>query len=174
MNKREVSEALGCSTRQVEKYVGAGRLHVVRYIHGKSGREGVYDESEVARLKAELEQKAQEVVSDAPLTALASRTSQGLAVAGQLAAMLDRQHEDAERIIAAVESLKVEAPAVNGHAGVSLTDKLTLTLKEAAELSGLSYKHLRAAIAEGELKGKVIGRGWRVKRPDLDAYVKKL
>jgi excisionase family DNA binding protein len=41
-------------------------------------------------------------------------------------------------------------------------------------LSGLSRNHLRQVIEEKKLKARIIGRGWRVKRGDLDAYVKKL
>ncbi len=55
-----------------------------------------------------------------------------------------------------------------------LSEKLTLTLTEAALLSGLSRGHLRQAIEEKKLKARIIGRGWRVKRADLDAYVTKL
>ena len=57
---------------------------------------------------------------------------------------------------------------------VRLADKLTLTLTEAALLSGLSRSHLREAIEAGELKGRIIGRGFKVKRADLDAYMRKL
>jgi len=57
---------------------------------------------------------------------------------------------------------------------VRLTDKLTLSLTEAALLSGLSRNHLRQAIEDKKLRARIIGRGWRVKREDLDAYVKKL
>jgi excisionase family DNA binding protein len=51
---------------------------------------------------------------------------------------------------------------------------LTLSLAEASQLSGLSRNHLRQAIEEKKLKARIIGRGWRVKRDDLDAYVRKL
>jgi len=57
---------------------------------------------------------------------------------------------------------------------VRLTDKLTLTLTEATLLSGLSRGYLRQAIHAGKLKARIIGKGWRVKRADLDSYVKKL
>ena len=52
--------------------------------------------------------------------------------------------------------------------------KIMLTLPEAAVLTSLSRNHLREAISKGKLKARIIGRGWRVKRSDLDAYVKKL
>jgi excisionase family DNA binding protein len=57
---------------------------------------------------------------------------------------------------------------------VRITDKLILSLTEAALLSGLSRGHLLTSIHDDKLKAKIIGRGWRVKRDDLDAYVKKL
>jgi excisionase family DNA binding protein len=49
-----------------------------------------------------------------------------------------------------------------------------LSLAEASQLSGLSREHLREAIEEKKLKARIIGGGWRVKRDDLDLYVKKL
>ncbi len=66
--------------------------------------------------------------------------------------------------------------APNGHtpATISVADKLTLSLVEASQLSGLSRNHLRAAIEDKKLKARIIGRGWKVKRDDLDGYVKKL
>jgi excisionase family DNA binding protein len=55
-----------------------------------------------------------------------------------------------------------------------IAHKIILTLAEAAALTNLSRNHLRQAIEEKKLKARIIGRGWRVKRDDLDAYVKKL
>jgi excisionase family DNA binding protein len=55
-----------------------------------------------------------------------------------------------------------------------LAHKLTLSLVEAAQLAGLSRGHLRTAIEEKNLKARIIGRGWRVKRADLEAYVGRL
>ncbi len=176
MNKREVADELECSTRQVEKYVGLGRLHVIEYVRGKTGREGVYNSAEVAHLKAELERVRNEVIGHTAQTALAAPKREAVALVEQLTASLDRQHNDAERIIAAITSLR-EAPAqLNGEAspGVGITDKLTLSLAEASQLSGLSRRILRQAIEEKKLKARIIGRGWRVKRDDLEAYVKKL
>ena len=80
-----------------------------------------------------------------------------------------------ERLAAALEALR---PGVQTAAPpVSVADtahKLTLCLPEAAALSGLSRNYLRQAIKEGNLKSRKIGRGWRIKRADLEAYVRKL
>jgi excisionase family DNA binding protein len=76
-----------------------------------------------------------------------------------------------------VESLASAAEALRSAADTPpprLSEKLTLSLMEAAQLSGLSRRILRQAIEEKKLKARIIGRGWRVKRADLDAYVTKL
>jgi excisionase family DNA binding protein len=57
---------------------------------------------------------------------------------------------------------------------VPVADKLLLKLNEAQSLTGLSRLTLRAAIDEGTLKAQLIGRTWRIKRSDLESYIKKL
>ncbi|MBN3945061.1 MAG: helix-turn-helix domain-containing protein [Nostoc sp. NMS7] len=44
------------------------------------------------------------------------------------------------------------------------------SISEAQALTGLFREVLKSAIASGELKAQVIGKGWRVKRNDLKAY----
>lgn len=176
MNKRAVAEALTCSTRQVEKYVSQKRLNVKEYIHGKTGREGVYDAGEVERLKTELVDERETVIGKppalirqrdaAPLAAGATNDERLLMMAARMAQEM-MKHMGAPML----------PPAPDGHAPATISDlahKLTLSLVEAAQLSGLSRNHLRAAIEDKKLKARIIGRGWRVKRDDLDLYVKKL
>jgi excisionase family DNA binding protein len=57
---------------------------------------------------------------------------------------------------------------------VPVEAKLLLTLQEAQALTGLSRDTLRHAIDDGTLKAQVIGRGFKIKRADLDEYVAKL
>jgi excisionase family DNA binding protein len=72
-------------------------------------------------------------------------------------------------LVAAIEKARFEARPL-----APLEAKLTLNLQEASALSGLSRGRLLDAVHSKKLKAKIIGRGWRVKRDDLDAYVKKL
>jgi excisionase family DNA binding protein len=178
MNKLEVATALNCSTRQVEKYASENRLGTVEYVRGKRGNVASYKAEEVERLKVEIAKGQGEVVGHAaPSVALSTQRGaqvQALALVEQLTSGLDRQHADAERIIAALESLKATAAPNGNEPHISLTDKLTLSLTEAALLAGLSRHHLRAAIEAKKLKARILGRGWRVKRSDLDSYVSKL
>jgi excisionase family DNA binding protein len=59
---------------------------------------------------------------------------------------------------------------------VDITEKNFLTVKEAAALSGLSVSHFEFASKNRKLKAHIIlhVRGRRIKRSELDVYVKKL
>jgi excisionase family DNA binding protein len=79
-------------------------------------------------------------------------------------------------LVAVLERLKV-APSEDLLARLApLSDKLTLSVAEAAHLSGFSPDSLRDAINAGKLKAKKVKgrRGWTIKRADLEAYVRKL
>jgi excisionase family DNA binding protein len=45
-----------------------------------------------------------------------------------------------------------------------------LTLHEAAEVLRLSTRTLREYLKRGEIKGKLVGKRWRFRRVDLDAF----
>ena len=51
----------------------------------------------------------------------------------------------------------------------SIGDRL-LTLSEAAEVLRLHPRTVREYLRRGELEGRVIGRRWRFRRKDLDAF----
>jgi excisionase family DNA binding protein len=51
----------------------------------------------------------------------------------------------------------------------SIGDRL-LTLKEAADVLRLSARTVREYVQNGEIKGRIIGKRWRFRRADLDAF----
>lgn len=57
---------------------------------------------------------------------------------------------------------------------IVLANKLALTREEAAKLSGYPFEQIKNAIRQGKLKASSTGGGWRVKRTDLDDYVRQL
>jgi excisionase family DNA binding protein len=160
VNKEEAAKELGCSTRQVEKLASEGRLGDVLYVRGKRGRQADYNPAEVGRLKAELEASRSEVIGHAAPVALAPRVPAPLA-------QPEAMRQFAEMI----------AEAVRGDGRAPLSDvaaKLVLKLDEASRLTGLSRGTLRAAIDGGQLRAKIVGRAWRIKRADLDSFIKRL
>jgi excisionase family DNA binding protein len=45
-----------------------------------------------------------------------------------------------------------------------------LTLREAAEVLRLSPRTVRNYLKRGEIRGKIIGKRWKFRRADLDAF----
>jgi excisionase family DNA binding protein len=147
MNKKEVAEFLGVSTRIVEKYASEGRLGEVTYIRGKTGKQAEYVREAVENLKTILE---------SPDTALtATKTPDARLLVAQLV-----------EAIAKREQPRMEA--------VRVSEKLLLNLTDCRLLTGLSDAKLRDAIHEGKLKAKIIGRGYKVKRAELGKFIEKL
>jgi hypothetical protein len=161
MNKQEVASELDCSTRQVEKYSAENRLGPIEYVRGKRGREAKYDAEAVARLKSELEVRQQEVIGHAPQQAL-ERTGGEQGMTLFVAALTDALRD-------------AQSSGDGKHDALSIADislKLMLTEKEAAAYSGLSIADIERA--RDALKSIKTGAGWRVKREELERYVKKL
>jgi excisionase family DNA binding protein len=157
MTKQQVADHLGVTIRSVEAYASKGKLTPAK-AKGTRGDITVYDEKEVEALKQEREQ-IQYVPR--PETALATAGSTGQAGIAK--------RRDLADFIKLIESARAAAPSFS-----DLAAKPLLKLEEAQTLTGLSRQTLREAIETGKLKAKVIGRAWRIKRTDLDDYLKKL
>jgi excisionase family DNA binding protein len=45
-----------------------------------------------------------------------------------------------------------------------------LTLREAAEVLRMSTRTVRGYLKRGEIRGKIVGKRWRFRRADIDAF----
>ncbi len=162
MNKEDVSKALGCSTRQIEKFASEGRLGERVYVRGKRGRQADYKPEEVERLKVELERERAEVIGHA-------------ATFAGVQALQRVGGEQGMSMLASVlaDALRVQAAPADGAPPIPLRDKMTLSFREAAHLSGVPESHLREGYARGILRGAKIGRGVRVTPDDVRKYVEQ-
>jgi excisionase family DNA binding protein len=155
LDKKQVAASLAITKRQVETYASQGRLGEVTYIRGRTGRQAVYGEAEVERLKGELE------APDRPMGMMPRTDAAGLIAPA-----------DRERFIAALEALATQRRGVGF--GAYISEKIILTLKDAVALTSLSETSLRKAIKAGKLNARIIGRGYKIKRADLDDFAAKL
>jgi len=163
MNKKEAAEHLGVSTRLVEKYASEGRLGEVIYVRGRTGKQAEYDHASVEKLKAEL---------DTPDTALTQhRTPDARLFVGQLVEALERREQ---ANIEALRGLLEGGSDKPRSASIRVSEKILLTIDDCRMLTGLSRQTLRQAIADGKLKSGLIGRAFRIKRDDLNEFIKKL
>jgi excisionase family DNA binding protein len=158
MNKKTASDFLGMTERNLMRHVAAGRL-TVRYIKGKTSKVADFDEAELGAFKTELERPVEGAVSDATALALP-------------ATPLGRQHDSAA-IVAAIVAQTVDRMQAQ-RPSPEIGPKLLLNLAECQALTGLSRTTLRDAIEAGDLKAKMIGKAWRVKRAELEAFVNAL
>jgi excisionase family DNA binding protein len=171
MNKEEAAKYLGMSVRSLQRLTSEGLFKPA--LTGNKGA-AVYDAAELRQWRDMSEDERRRARDDArkpapgvlsPMTVMTGKAD----VTGNGVMTVTRDTPDARR-----EFAQMIAEAVASKPALSVADKLTLSLAEAAQLSGLSRGHLREAIEQKKLKARIIGRGWRVKRDDLDAYVRKL
>ena len=174
MNKAEAAKYLQIGVRTLERHTSEGRLQPGR-VRTKTGLALDYDVAQLERFKAELEAEAAQVLAAPPEAPQGSpRGAATLArVEPQVLAVSRRAGGDS--VIVPIELL-ARLAATLGEAEkkprVATVEKLLLDLAEAQALTGLSRAHLRAAIQSGALAGKRIGRGWKVRRDELERWVK--
>jgi excisionase family DNA binding protein len=163
MNKKEAAEYLGVSTRLVEKYASEGRMGEVLYIRGRTGKQAEYTLEAVEKLKAELE---------SPDTSITQyRTPDARLFVGHLVEALERREQANVEAIRGLLEGRTEHPR---SASIRVSEKILLTVSDCRLLTGLSDATLRDAIRSGDLKGKILGRGYKIKRLDLDDFIEKL
>ncbi len=190
LNKADAAAYIGVSVRTLMRLTGAagGVAHLPKR---RESAPTMYAKEELDRYLASV--TGTPIVSGIPVTPDTPDGDKAAVNAGvsRMPSVSDaRSHLDTpdERLLMMAAAMAQEMfkrfPAMlpaapNGHAPaatptIPVADKLTLSLVEASQLSGLSRGHLREAIEAKKLKARIIGRGWRVKRDDLDLYVRKL
>jgi len=167
MNKQEAAQLLNCSVRAIERYVQQGKISVV-YEKGKTRTVATFNEVELERFKEELERSLIKPAFDEPRQTSPESQSE-LVILNDDAGEVGEVGEigDIDRMSLIIEMLLHSQ-------SVRIAEKILLTISEAQELTGLSREILRDAIASGSLKSKKIGKPWRIKRTDLDAFVENL
>jgi excisionase family DNA binding protein len=178
ITKDEAAALLDKTPRAVERYAAAGRLSVT-YAKGKTRDIPQYDRAEVEALAEELQKPS--TPARGTVATPGDNGDKGMSQAVAIRSHALERQPSAEgmqtfalMVADALRGAQTHANGTGGAVSVSIADKLMLSIDEAAALAGLSANHVREAIKAGRLKAKIVGRGWRVKRPDLDAYVKKL
>ncbi len=166
LTKQQAAEFLGVTVRTLERYTQEGKIGG-RYEKGKTRSVLVYDESELRAFKAELETKTYKpAVNPTPTNPdrEGAELSRFVEVTQRLPLLDGLNH-----LIDVVKLVRSEQEV--DRLTVPIHHKLTLSLAEASALSGISRQRLRAAIKDGTLVAQIIGRGYRVKRTDLEDYV---
>lgn len=158
LTKEDAAKALNVSVRTLQRMVSKGEISV-SYIRGKKGDEAVFDPQEIERVNGRKTQ-AQFILKGEPMTAMTPVSQHDTALVPMRESALELFSQLLEQR--------------NYNADVPIADKFTLSLDEAAKLSGLSKNYLRDAIHAKKLKAKIIGRGWKINRDVLKAFATKV
>lgn len=156
MNINEVAQYLAVSHKTVRRYVKAGKLKV-SYIDGR----GVYDQIEVEALKADKETPVHRAIA-VPENALQNENKID---------ETSEQFELSQYVLAELQLLQILEQRYNLQ---YIASKLTITIDEAALISGFSKAGLKTAIKSGTLKAIKHGNRWRLRLSDLEDYVQCL
>ena len=170
MNKKEAAEYLGVSTRAIERYTQKGKLGV-KYSGGKTRPLAVYDKEELDRLKEELETTIHKPVIESAPTTPTNLAVRDVGLSGLVEKIITPLSSQLASLTEAIHSFKTLPPT---PPTVPIENKLLLTLREVQALTGLSRETLREAIQFNQLKAKIVGKAWRVKRSDLEDYIENL
>jgi len=151
MNKVEAAKELKISVRSLQRLAQDEVLKVV-YQRGASGKqEAVFDAEEVAKYKLERDKPTDKLVK--------------LPIYDKNTLARNDTQQFLEIFKTAITSQKPIIP---------IADKILLTVKDCQLLTGLSEQIIRDSIRDTKLKARVIGRGFKVKRTDLDEFINKL
>lgn len=157
LTKQEAITLLECSPRSLNNYVRQRRI-VVEYVPGRTRPVATFDRDEVLRLKSELQQ-----TTHRPATA--NDGSQALARIPESAVTTAQPGNLELRGLPNFAQLK---------RALALPHKLQLNCRAAAMQAGESEETLRAAIKSRKLRARRAGNRWKIKRADLEAWVRRL
>lgn len=145
LNKQEAIAYLGISERTLERYTKRHKI-AVRYENTEHGRQPFYPIAELDRVKEERSSTYHPAITT---------EETGITFTPQERSLLQVWVE-------------------NTLVAQRLDYRLVLNLNEAAAISGLSKSHLLQAIKGQQLNAQKIGRGWKVRKRDLEDYIDSL
>ncbi len=188
ITKEQAAKILRTSTRGVERLVSRGKLHVTpEKVEGRTRLQPMYDEQLVQALAAEMTPDAASIATNGDGELATNKDSgdthpreidDAPTVEPSQALQRAASPQTIEALGQAIaDALQATHGAKNGKPVETVSDlaaKLTLSLSDAARLSGLSADRLRAAIHGGELEARKVGRGWRIRPEELKVYVRRV
>jgi len=169
LTKQQAADAIGVTTKTVERFVQAGQIQQARWQRdGRGPLLAVYQPDDVARLAQE-RQPGPLPAFLVPSTAAPAngngheRSISGISPIASLALAAPELPSSGEELLRVLVTA-----AVRLMSETSQTSALFLTLAEASAVSGLSQAYLRRAIEAKTLPAER-DRGWKIRRKDLEA-----
>lgn len=190
--KEQAAEFLGKSTKAIQRYTAAGQLPVV-YVKEKGSQRAFYKLEDLKHFKEYgYVDKPVDQGNKLPLDSMDSIDKPSMdtknLVQGQNNISQNNPEKAIAKLIAQVlteaQRRGLVALAATGDSSpvgkqsnkltVPIADKMVLSIAEASVLSGRPQNELRQAFQQGKLKGVKLGKGIKVRKKDLEAYIDSL
>lgn len=166
MNKKDAANYLGFSEKNLQKLMGDGKISFT-YIKGKTGQQADFDQVELDRYKNEVMNLAKYSPNIVNPSHLSKNSISTVVDPTPFIEMTDRFDDFLNALKQHTKQLT--APPID-----QLKHKLTLTLEEASQLSGIKTRLLKLAIKKGELPSFKLGRSHHIRTNDLLTWVEEL
>ena len=159
ITKDEAAELMSVTTRQIDRHVKKSRLDVKKQRDEDGVTRNYYLKEQVLDLRDSLRQTHHQPAA-APLTPV------GPSVTPMTPSLVESGPMESIAMALSNFVVKQRTP---------LSEKLVLTVEEAEEYSGASGHSIKRAIKAGELPSVTgLGRGHRIKRVELEAWIENV
>lgn len=153
-SKQDASSKIGVSTKTIEQYAKDGKIQQALWRRPRGGpRVAVYAPDDVDRLAAERRDESERPFIVPPATGLATNGNGGDAIAR----VRSNGRDGAALLQAMIQTIQKASES---------SEKLFLTIPEAAEFSGLSEAYIRRA-CQTQTLAAIRDGGWKIKRSAL-------
>lgn len=164
MNIEEAAKALGVSTKTLRNYIKRGFIEA-KLVEGKTGKEYEITTSSLEEFKARLDKK------------LMFPVVEGVEESGKPTKAIARVEKPGTVEFPGFQGVPISLgpPRASDDKGrylESLPD--ILTAEEVAIFLGVGVSTVWDYLREGKLKGLKLGRGWKISKDSLKAFVRKL
>jgi excisionase family DNA binding protein len=174
LTKQQAAEKIGCSTKTVEKLAADRKLQQAFRRSPAGAKVAVYHPEDVAHEAATRNPNPEAFEVPArgiPLKALRDMEERRI-VEGKSIALITPRQDAIEQLLAILpyaNAILSRAASENSQkCPTRITEKVYLTMAEAAEYSGLPPIEILRAIDSGLVLARKTGRGWRFNRKSLE------
>jgi hypothetical protein len=166
LTKQQAADTIGVSTKTIEQFAKDGKIQQAAWRpQGRGAEKAVYHPDDVARIAAERRPGPQAFVLPAGVTPPVNGNGHQTGIRPLTPLTGAPSGEDVLRLVfaAALQRLTSENPETSEN-----SQKLFLTIPEAAVVSGFSQAYLRRKCQDG-WTGAIKDGAWKIRRKDLEA-----
>jgi hypothetical protein len=166
VSKKEAAAILEVSERTLQRLASKKQIMVVYEKKYHGGRIAYFPVKDVYRVKEAWGKKEKLPTVETPDSILKNQLAKP--------SKISTTQKTVSNKAIAKERKKVVKKSLKEVSVIEASVKLILTIQEVSVLTHIPEKELRQDLEKGKLRGLLKGHGWKVKRADLEDYVRSI